>query len=57
MGVDVGWQGDESVICPSISAIRLRVDPEDLFNRILLEYRLQRIFIDAGGLGGSRLAF
>jgi hypothetical protein len=38
MGVDVGWQGDESVIsfrrgfdCRSISAIRLRVDPEGLF--------------------------
>ena len=62
MGCDVGWQGDESVIsfrrgfdCRSIPAVRLHVDPEGLFNRILLEYRMHRprhIFIVAGGMGG-----
>jgi hypothetical protein len=61
-GVDVGWQGDESVIsfrrgfdCRTVPAVRLHVDPEGLFNRILLEYRMHRprhIFIDAGGMGG-----
>jgi hypothetical protein len=62
MGVDVGWQGDESVIsfrrgfdCRTIPAVRLHVDPEGLFNRIMLEHRMHRprhIFIDAGGMGG-----
>jgi len=62
MGVDVGWQGDESVIsfrrgfdCRTVPAVRLHVDPEGLFNRILLEYRMHRprhIFIDAGGMVG-----
>jgi hypothetical protein len=62
MGVDVGWQGDESVTsfrrgfdARTIPAVRLHVDPEGLFNRILLEYRMHRprhIFIDAGGMGG-----
>jgi hypothetical protein len=62
MGVDVGWQADESVIsyrrgfdCRTIAAVRLHLDPEGLFNRIMHEYRMHQprhIFIDAGGLGG-----
>ena len=62
MGIDVGWQGDESVIsfrkgfdCRTESALRLHLDPEALFAKIMFEYRMrkpQQIFIDSTGMGG-----